>query len=124
MNRSYKLNVPLGYGPSELWAVRKDIVVTTPVLIDSFTVADYRSADYVLQFSQGSLNYSMTKLMIIHDGIGGISISEYGHVEVGTTIPYVFSAAVSLGNLEITVACSNADITSVDLKFSRVLFNV
>ncbi len=99
------------------------INVTTPLLIDSFVAANYRSAEYILQFSQGSLNYSMTKLMLIHDGTD-VAISEYGHVEVGTPIPYTFNAAFSLGNLEITIQCSNANITSVNLKFSRVLFDV
>lgn len=95
----------------------------TALLIDSFVAANYRSAEYILQFSQGSLNYSMSKLMLIHDGTD-VAISEYGHVEVGTPIPYTFNAAFSLGNLEITVSCSNANITSVNLKFSRVLFDV
>jgi hypothetical protein len=99
------------------------INVTTPLLIDSFLAANYRSAEYILQLSQGSLNYSMTKLMLIHDGTD-VAISEYGHVEVGTPIPYTFNAAFSLGNLEITIQCSNANITAVNLKFSRVLFDV
>lgn len=99
------------------------INVTTPLLIDSFVAADYRSAEYILQFSQGSLNYGMTKLMLIHDSTD-VAISEYGHVEVGTPVPYTFNAAFSLGNLEITIQCSNANITPVDLKFSRVLFDV
>lgn len=99
------------------------INVTTPLLIDAFVANNYRSAEYILQFSQGSLNFSMTKLMLIHDGTD-VAISEYGHVEVGTPIPYTFNAAFSLGSLEITIQCSNSNITPVNLKFSRVLFDV
>ena len=51
------------------------------------------------------------------------AISEYGHVEIGTNIPYDLSASYSLGNLEITMTCSTANVTPVDLKFTRTLFD-
>lgn len=111
----------LDLNESQLTADVKNINVTTAFLIDSFSSSVYRSAEYILQFSQGS-NYGMTKLMLIHDG-ADVAISEYGHVEIGTEIPYIFNASYSLGNLEITITCSTANITPVDLKFTRTLFD-
>lgn len=98
------------------------ISVTTPVLIDSFIAANYRSAEYILQFSQDT-SHSISKFLIIHNGVD-LAITEYGQVSIGNHIPYDFSGSFSLGNLEITVACDNANVTPVDFKFSRVLFDV
>lgn len=106
---------------TQLTANVKNINVITAFLIDSFPSSSYRSAEYILQLSQG-LNYAMTKLMLIHDGTD-VAISEYGHVEIGTSIPYNFNASYSLGNLEITITCSTANISPVDLKFTRTLFD-
>jgi hypothetical protein len=111
----------LDLNESQLTADVKSITVTDPVLIDSFDYVSYRSAEYILQFGQGG-NYSMTKLMIIHDNTD-IAISEYGHVEVGISIPFVISGSFSGSNLDLTISCSTADINPVNLKFTRTLFD-
>ena len=97
------------------------IHVTTPVLIDSFAASSYRSAEYILQFSQGT-NYSISKFLLIHNG-SDLAITEYGQVSIGSNIPYDFSGSFALGNLEVTISCNNANVTPVDFKFSRVLFD-
>ena len=99
----------------------KNITVTTAVLIDSFNYSSYRSAEYIIQFSQNG-SYSMTKLMLIQDGTNA-SISEYGTVSIGSDIPYDFNTNFSLGSIEILLTCSTADIYPVSVKFSRVLFD-
>lgn len=111
----------LDLNESQLTADLKNITVTTPFLIDSFSSTSYRSAEYILQFSQGT-NYSMTKLMLVHNGTD-VAISEYGHVEIGNNIPYEFSTAFTLGNLEVSLTCSTANSQAIDLKFTRVLFD-
>lgn len=98
------------------------IPVTSPVLIDSFAAVSYRSAEYILQFSQGT-NYSMSKFLLIHNG-ADVAITEYGQVSIGTPIQYDFSASFAVNNLEVTVQCLNANVTPVNFKFSRVLFDV
>lgn len=104
-----------------LKADSKTISVVTPVLVDSFNSTAYRSAEYLLQLSQGA-NYAMTRLLIIHDGVD-VAASEYGRVEVGIAIPFEVSASFSEGNLEVTFECSTANSTPVSLKFSRTLFD-
>lgn len=111
----------LDLNESQLTADLKNITVTTPFLMDSFVAANYRSAEYILQFSQGT-NYSMTKVMLIHNGTD-VAISEYGHVEIGNNIPYDFSTAFSLGNLEVSLICSTANSQAINLKFTRTLFD-
>lgn len=103
-----------------LTADLQNIAVITPVQFDAWSASDYRSAEYVLQFTQGE-NYSITRLLVIHSDTDA-AITEYGHVAVGDTIDFVIEAGFSLGYIELTVACSTANSTPVTLKFSRVLF--
>lgn len=99
----------------------KNINVVTPFLIDSFSATAYRAAEYIFQFTQGN-NHTMTKMLVIHDGTD-VSVSEYGSVEVGFSIPYSFGASFALGNLELTLSCNTANVTPLDMKFSRTLFD-
>jgi len=109
------------FDPAAITADLKSINVTTAVLVDSFTSDSYRSAEYLLQLTQGS-NYAITKILVIHDGTD-VAVSEYGYVNVGAPIDYVLSGSFSTGNLELTITCSTANVTPVALKFSRILFD-
>lgn len=116
-----KFLTPLEYGTAEIWSKQNTISVTTPVLIDSFAYSDYRSAEYIFQFSQFN-SHTQTHLIIIHNDLD-IAISEYGHIEIGDSIAYEFNASMSLGNLELTVTCPQANVSPVSIKFSRTLFD-
>lgn len=116
-----KFLAPIDYGSAMVSSVTKIITLTTPLLIDSFDINVYRSAEYLMQFSQGS-DFVSTKLQVIHNG-ANISLGEYATIDVGTPVTYTFDAAISLNNLELTVQCPLANITPVELKFSRVLFD-
>ena len=111
----------IDFDPALLTADLKTINVTTPVLVDSFSSSLYRSAEYLLQLTQGT-NYTITKLLVIHDG-SDVAVSEYGYVAVGTAIDYVVSGGFAVGNLELTITCSTANVTPVSLKFSRTRFD-
>lgn len=111
----------IDFDPAAITADLKTINVSTAVLIDSFTANSYRSAEYLIQLTQGT-NYTITKVLLVHDG-SDVAISEYGYVSVGSVIDYVLSGAFSAGNLELTVTCSAANVTPVSLKFSRTLFD-
>lgn len=106
---------------AEITAKAGTISVITPVLIDSFSSADKKLAEYSFQISQGT-DYSVTKVTVIHNGTD-IAITEYGYVSVGATIEYIFDAAYSLGNLEFTMECPTANVTPVGVKFTRMLID-
>jgi hypothetical protein len=120
-NKTFTSVKKIDFDPAAITADLKTISVTTPVLLDSFLASAFRSAEYLLQLTQGT-NYAITKVLVIHDGTD-VAISEYGYVNVGTPIDYVLSGAFSLGNLELTITCSSANVTPVGLKFSRTLFD-
>jgi hypothetical protein len=99
----------------------KSISVTTPFLLDAFSATLYRTAEYTVQLSQGT-NFTVCKLLLIHNGTD-VGITEYGFAEIGTTIPFTFSTNYSAGILELLITCSNANITTVGAKFSRLLYD-
>ena len=111
----------IDFDPAIIDADLKTISVATPVLFDSFTASAYRSGEYLLQLTQGS-NYTVTKMLVIHDS-ADVSISEYGYVSVGSPIDYAVTGNFSVGNLELTITCSTANVTPVSLKFSKTLFD-
>lgn len=104
-----------------LKADSKLVNVATPVLVDSFNSSLYRSSEYLVQLTQGS-NYAITRLLLLHDG-ADVATSEYGRVDIGSSIPFEVAGSFSSGNLEVTFACPTANVTPVSLKFSRTLFD-
>ena len=111
----------IDFDPALMDADLRTISVNTPVLFDSFAANAYRSGEYLLQLTQGS-NYTVTKMLVIHDS-SDVSISEYGYVSVGSAIDYAVTGNFSVGNLELTITCSTANVTPVSLKFSKTLFD-
>lgn len=112
----------LDLNEAQITASLNTISVTTPVLIDSFTSAGYRGAEYMFQFSSNGTDFGITKLILIHNETD-VAITEYGHVEIGTAISYDFNASFSLGNLELTVTCPAANVSPVGIKFTRTLID-
>lgn len=107
---------------AQITAKLNTISVTTAVLIDSFVSANYRGSEYTFQFSTNGTDFTITKVIMIHNGTD-VAISEYGHVEIGNPIPYDFNGSFSGGNLELTVTCSTANLSPVDIKFTRTLID-
>lgn len=120
-NKSLTSVQVIEFDPATLDADLRTVSVNTPVLFDSFAASAYRSGEYLLQLTQGS-NYTVTKMLVIHDS-ADVSISEYGYVSVGSPIDYAVTGNFSLGNLELTITCSTANVTPVSLKFSKTLFD-
>lgn len=111
-----------GFSTATWSASVANIAVTTPVQFDSWSYAAYRSAEYLFQFSQMN-DYYQCRMMVIHNG-SDVCISEYAQVGIGADIPYVIDTSFAVANLELTVACTTANINPVSMKFSRVLFDV
>ena len=120
-NNNYKFNVPIDFGSTEIGSFYKAISVSTPVLIDTINATDFRSAEYILQLSQGG-NYSTTKTLLVWN-LTDIAMNEYGNVSIGTDIDYTIDGSYQFGNLELTITCPTANVTPVTIKYSRALFD-
>lgn len=90
--------------------------------IDSFSASAYRSAEYHVQFTQGS-KFATARTTVLHDN-SNAGISEYGKVEMGGSIPYTLSADVSGPNVLLSCTVSDGDVASATIRFFRTIINL
>ena len=92
---------------------------TTPVKVDSFAKASYRTAKYTMQITSGTV-YHSEEITIIHDGTTP-RIVEYG---------VIYSVGLSLGSFDVEIDGSSVELiftavnASTTLKFNRTLISV
>jgi hypothetical protein len=76
---------------------------TSEVTVDSFPIATYRSAEYLIQFSDSTNSrYQVSKILVVHDGTTA-SFTEYGAIS-SSGIMGTFRATINAGN--VTFLCT------------------
>lgn len=117
------LNVTSGIGlnsNSYFYANRVTFTNTANQPIDSFSVSEFRSGEYLLQFSDtNTLSYHVTKLVVYHDGTSAYS-SEFAQLYNNSSLA-VLTTDVSGSNVRIMVTPTTANVV---VKFSRNLITV
>ena len=93
---------------------------TDEVNIDTFSASIYRSAQYQIQITRGSL-YHLTTLNVLHDG-SGVFLSEFGTIKTTSTSLASFDADINSGSVRVRATPSSA--TSTTFKVSKVLTKV
>ncbi len=81
---------------------------------DLFSTTEFRSAEYLVQITQGS-SYQLSKVLLVHDGTTAY-LTEYGTVASGTILG-TLDADISGGNVRLLVTMGSA--TSAVVKVSR-----
>jgi len=76
--------------------------------VDSFTAASYRSAQYQVQITRGSI-YQMTTINVLHDGTNAY-LSEFGTIRTGTNLA-TFDADINSGSLRLLATPTSSDST-------------
>lgn len=89
---------------------------TTQVALDTFAIATYTTARYIVSVTQGS-DYHSTEIVISHDGTTA-DILEYGTLRSGSDLA-TFSADISSGNARLLI--TPASTSSTIFKFDRQL---
>ena len=83
---------------------------TTLQTVDSFAIATYRSAEYLVQMSDATnTRYQVSKILGVHDGTSAY-VTEYGIINNGTSLG-TFSATISGGLFSLQ--CTPASNTTV-----------
>jgi hypothetical protein len=80
------------------------------VPLDTYPIATYRVAEYLIQVTRGSL-YHVTKVILMHDGTNA-TMTEYGQMfttELGT-----FAADVSGSNARLLFTATSASATTIN----------
>jgi muconolactone delta-isomerase len=76
--------------------------------VDSFTAASYRSAQYQVQITRGSI-YQMTTINVLHDGTNAY-LSEFGTIRTGANLA-TFDADINSGSLRLLATPTSSDST-------------
>jgi len=76
--------------------------------VDSFTASSYRSAQYQVQITRGSI-YQMTTINVLHDGTNAY-ISEFGTIKTGVNLA-TFDADINSGSLRLLATPTSSDST-------------
>lgn len=99
------------------------INISTNILttIDAFATNSYRSAEYNIQFIQGT-KFTLVKILIMHDSTDA-GICEYGKIELGGSIPYSLSADVIDSLAVLRVSVSDGDVTPITIKTYKIMIN-
>ena len=87
--------------------------------IDTFDASTYRSAQYQVQITRGSL-YHVTTLNVLHDGTD-VYLSEFGTIKTGSSLA-TFDADINSGN--VRVRATPAFSSSTVFKISKTLTKI
>ena len=81
---------------------------TSQASVDSFTASSYRSAQYQVQITRGSI-YQMTTINVLHDGTNAY-LSEFGTIRTGVNLA-TFDADINSGSLRLLATPTSSDST-------------
>ena len=97
--------------------------VNTAVTIDSFDKTIYRSAEFTIQFTQGS-KYATVKALVAHDGTTP-QLVQYGIIEIGSpAIALTLSSDISGSDVRLRATITDAATTSAYAKVIKTTIAV
>ena len=85
------------------------VTATSPTVFGSFDDG-LRAAKFMITLQQGS-DYMVTEVLIIQDGTNAY-ITEYGRIQVGSTIDATIDADMGVGTVDLSVTSSSASVGS------------
>jgi hypothetical protein len=97
-------------------AVQATVATVSATAVDTWAIATYRSAKYVVQITQGS-NYQVSEVLVIHNGTTTF-MTEYAVLETNGALG-TFTTDISSGNGRLIVTMGSA--TSATINIQRTL---
>ena len=94
--------------------IQATIATVSQTAVDTFAIATYRSAKYVVQITQGT-NYQVSEIMVIHNGTN-TTMTEYGMMNTNGSLG-TFATDINTGNARLLVTMGSA--TSATINISR-----
>jgi len=91
-------------------AVTATVASTSATVVDSWPVATYRSAKYLIQVTQDS-NHQVSEIMIIHNGTTTL-MTEYAVLETNGVLAS-FSSDVNAGNARLLITMGSATSATI-----------
>ena len=103
-----------GIGVTE---TKTTVSTTNPTGVGSFATATHRSADVILQITQGT-NYQVGRYLMIHDG-SSVTMIEESSIATNAMLGS-FNGAINGSNAEIRVTLTSAGIATVTAKIDTI----
>jgi hypothetical protein len=90
---------------------------TSQVSITNLPIASYRSAEYLIQVTEGT-KYHVTKIIAIHDGTN-VTFNEYGTITTSTPLA-TFTLDINSGNMRLLATPASTNSTTFKVKFDAI----
>jgi hypothetical protein len=94
--------------------IQATVATLSQIAVDTFAIAAYRSAKYIVQITQGT-NYQVSEILVIHNGTI-TTTTEYGMMNTGGSLG-TFATDINTGNVRLLVTMGSA--TSATINISR-----
>jgi hypothetical protein len=101
------------------------VSANTTQTLDSFDLATYRSAEYIIQADQPDVSKkTLMKVLMIHDDTA-VYTTTFGVIEVGSSrIPLDISASISGTDVLLQAQVSDASTNNVEFEIVRTILSV
>jgi hypothetical protein len=95
---------------TDLFSKRTSINITANTVIDTFPIAEFRSAKYTMRAGDG-FDYQALEVLLVHNNINSIIIV-YGSLSTSNTDLVIFTTDISAGNVNVyaTAVGPNTDL--------------
>ena len=104
---------------ADIGVTNTTVATTTATAIDSFAIATFRAAKYLVQITQGT-NYQVSEVLVLHNGTT-TTMTEYAVLESGSALGTITSD-ISTGNCRLLVTMGSA--TSATIRVVRTYVRV
>jgi len=117
--QSLRLNNSSDAAISERFATSATVATVSATAVDTWAIATYRAAKYLVQITQGTA-YQVSEVLVLHNGTT-TTMTEYGVLESGSALG-TFTSDISTTNARLLVTMASA--TSATIKIDRTLITV
>lgn len=93
-------------------AVQATVASTTATAVDTWAIATYRSAKYIVQITQGT-NYQISEITMIHNGTTTM-MTEYSVLETNGALG-TFTSDINTGNARLLVTMGSATSATINI---------
>lgn len=109
-------------GVQVMTTAQSSTTAVTQTAIDTFAIATYRSAKYVVQaVDTVSSEYHVTEIIVVHDGTNAYA-TEYGTVFTGTAVLAAYD--VDINGTDVRLLATPTTTNNTEFKLTRSTINV
>jgi len=98
--------------------IQATVATLSQTAVDTFAIATYRSAKYIVQITQGT-NYQVSEILVIHNGTI-TTTTEYGMMNTGGSLG-TFATDISASNVRLLVTMGSATSATINITRTTIV---